>query len=135
MADENAKLVQDAYEAFGRGDIPTVLEAFDENVAWHVPDVVPHGRTVTGREEVAGFFQNLAATWDDFGVEVDDVTMSGDRAYARGRANGTYRGERTGYGFVHAWTLSDGVCVRFDEYVDPAPELVAAAASTGVGAR
>ena len=29
---------------------------------------------------------------------------------------------------MHAWTLSDGICVRFDEYVDPSPEVISAAA-------
>jgi hypothetical protein len=28
------------------------------------------------------------------------------------------------YGFVDAWTIHDGICVRFDEYVDPSPELL-----------
>jgi hypothetical protein len=27
-------------------------------------------------------------------------------------------------GFVHSWTVRDGLCVDFDEYVDPAPELL-----------
>jgi len=25
---------------------------------------------------------------------------------------------------VHAWTVRDGVLVRFDEYVDPSPGLI-----------
>jgi len=126
---DNARLVQDAYAAFGRGDIPAVMDAFADDIAWHVPDVVPHGATVTGKEAVGGFFQGLAEKWDDFAVEVDDISAAGERVYATGRASGTYEGRSTGYGFVHAWTMADGVCARFDEYVDPAPDLVSAAAS------
>ncbi|MEA2450688.1 MAG: uncharacterized protein QOG63_2620 [Thermoleophilaceae bacterium] len=126
MSTANLQLARDAYDAFGRGDIESVLGMLDENVAWHVPDVVPHGRTASGREEVAGFFQNLAATWDEFGpLEFDDISAAGDHVYAVGTAHGTYEGERTSYGFVHVWTVTDGACARFDEYVDPARALYA----------
>jgi ketosteroid isomerase-like protein len=94
-----------------------------------VPDVLPHGGSVVGKEAVGGFFQSLAEKWDDFGLEIDDMTVAGDRAYISGRASGTYRGRAAGYGFVHAWTIEEGACARFDEYVDPSPELVAAAAA------
>jgi ketosteroid isomerase-like protein len=128
MATANAQLLQGTYEAFGRGEIEAVLGAFDEDIAWHVPEVIPHGVTATGREEVGQFFQRLAATWEDFGLELDDISADGDRGYATGTASGTLDGRRTSYGFVHAWTFRDGALVRFDEYVDPPPELVAAGA-------
>jgi hypothetical protein len=41
-----------------------------------------------------------------------------------GRATGRFNGTPTGYGFVHCWTVRDGVCTNFDEFVDPAPELL-----------
>ena len=34
MSQENAKLIEALYAAFGRGDIPTVLAAFDPNIEW-----------------------------------------------------------------------------------------------------
>src|SRR5215213_4423354 len=108
MANDTAQLLKETYEAFGRGDIQAVLGAFDEGIAWHVPEAVPHGMTVSGRDEVGGFFQRLVETWDDFGLELDDITASGDRAYASGRAGGTYNGAQASYGFVHAWTIRDG---------------------------
>jgi ketosteroid isomerase-like protein len=124
MSNDNAELLRSAYDAFGRGDIPAVMAVFDEDIAWHVPDVLPHGMTVSGRDQVGGFFEKLGSTWQDFGVEIDDLVASGDRVFAVGRAGGTLDGKQAGYGFVHAWTVSDGACVRFDEYVDPSPELL-----------
>ena len=127
MATDNTQLARDAYAAFGRGDIPAVLGILDESVDWHVPEVIPHGATATGRDEVGAFFGKLAATWDEFGpLDIEDISGEGDRVYATGTAHGTLDGERTSYGFVHVWTIRDGACVRFHEYVDPAPSLYVA---------
>jgi uncharacterized protein len=125
MSNDNAELLRGTYEAFGRGDIPAVMGVLDENIIWNTPAVLPHAMTVRGRDDVAAFFQKLASTWEDFSLEIDDVVASGDRVCAIGRAGGTLDGEAASYGFVHAWTVRDGVCVRFDEYVDPSRELLA----------
>jgi ketosteroid isomerase-like protein len=125
MSNENAQLLRATYEAFGRGDIPAVIAILDEDIAWHAPAVLPHAMAVNGRDDVPAFFQNLASTWDDFGLEIHDLVASGDRVCAIGTAGGKLRGTPVNYGFVHAWTLRDGKCVRFDEYVDPSPELLA----------
>jgi ketosteroid isomerase-like protein len=133
MSDANAELMRETYEAFGRGDIPAVLAVFDADIDWHVPDAVPHGTTAHGRDEVARFFEKLVSLWEDFRVEVDEIAATGDRGYATGRATGTYDGGPASYRFVHVWTIRDGACIRFDEYVDPSPELLAAA-GTAAGA-
>ena len=125
MPNDNAELLRATYEAFERGDIPAVMAVLDENIVWNAPAVLPHSMAVSGRDDVPKFFQNLASTWGDFTLEVDDLVASGERVCAIGRAGGTLDGERASYGFVHAWTVRDGVCVRFDEYVDPSPELIA----------
>ena len=127
MSDENRELLQRAYDAFGRGDIPGVLETFDENIEWNAPAVLPHGMQVRGRDAVAGFFQNMASIWDPgFGLEIDTIVAGGDRAFASGTAGGSIDGVQGSYGFVHAWTIAGGRCIRFDEYVDPSPEVIAA---------
>ncbi len=124
MSNDNAELLRGTYEAFGRGDIPAVMGVLDEDIEWNVPAVLPHAMDVRGRDEVEAFFQKLASTWDEFGLELDDLVASGDRVCAIGRAQGTLDGGQASYGFVHAWTVRDGVCVRFDEYVDPSAELI-----------
>jgi ketosteroid isomerase-like protein len=125
MPTDNVELLRNTYEAFGRGDIPTVMAAFAEDIELSVPEVLPHGGTSRGLDEVAGFFERLASTWEDFGLELDALFGSGDHVCAVGRAGGSLDGVRTGYGFVHVWTVTDGACRRFDEFVDPEPELLA----------
>jgi ketosteroid isomerase-like protein len=124
MPNDNAELLRSTYEAFGRGDIPAVMGVLDENIVWNTPSVLPHAMTVNGRHDVGAFFTKLASTWEDFNLEIDDVVASGDRVCAIGRAGGNLDGQAASYGFVHAWTVRDGICVRFDEYVDPSPELL-----------
>jgi len=124
MADGNLELVQGAYEAFGRGDIPGVLGILSDDVKWSVPEFLPQGMRVQGRDAVVGFFENLGSTWENLNVDVDDFVASGDRVCAIGSASGTTGGAQVTYGFVHAWTVRDGAAARFDEYVDPPPELL-----------
>jgi uncharacterized protein len=128
MSSDNVDLMRGAYEAFGRGDIAAVIGIMDENISFNVPAVLPHAMTVNGRADVGSFFEKLAATWQDFDLQIEDFCASGDRVCVIGRAGGKLDGVAASYGFVHSWTIRDGVPVRFDEYVDPSPEIVARAA-------
>ena len=124
MSEGNLDLARSAYDAFGRGDIPAVLEAMSEDIEWNPPAILPHARKARGREEVGQAFQDIASTWEDFSIDVEDLVASGDRVCVIGRAGGNLNGTKTGFGWVHAWTVRDGRLARFDEYVDPDPEML-----------
>ena len=125
MENGNAGLARTAYEAFDRGDVAAVLAAMTDDIQFNVPKAVPHGGKANGHDEVGGFFQRLADTWEDFGIDIETILESGDRVVAIGQAHGKLEGVETGYGFVHSWQVRDGALARFNEYVDPAPELLA----------
>jgi ketosteroid isomerase-like protein len=125
MPNENVELVRPAYDAFARGDIAGVMSVLAEDIDWHAPAVLPHGRDARGHEEVGAFFAGLVSMWKGLALDIQDFVGSGDRVCVIGRASGTLNGAQTGYGFVHCWTVRDGACVRFDEYVDPDAELLA----------
>ena len=114
-----AATVRAAYEAFGRGDIDSVLGMCAEDISWNVPEPIPHAKTTTGRDGVAQFFGSLAQLWTDFGLDIDLVTEEGDKGIGIGRAHGKLRGTESSYGWVHVFTVRDGEVVRFDEYVAP----------------
>jgi uncharacterized protein len=124
MSDRNVEMLQRAYEAFGRGDIPEVMSVFADDIEWHVPAVLPQGMDARGKGEVAGFFGKLVEVWDDFNLEIDDFVASGDRVCVVGSASGKVDGTPASYGLVHAWTVTDGACTKFVEYADPSPELL-----------
>src|SRR4051812_5353923 len=124
MSDQNVQLVQGAYEAFGRGDVPAVLGVLADDIAWSVPPPLPQAVEAHGRDEVGAFFERLGSIWEGLDIQVTDFVASGDRVCVIGRGSGKVGGEDAGYGFVHAWTLADGKAVRFDEYAQPGAGLV-----------
>ncbi len=125
MSDSNADLLRGAYDAFGRGDIAGVMAVLADDVEWHAPDVLPQGMDARGKEEVGAFFEKLVGTWEGLSLDIEDFCASGNRVCVIGKASGQLDGVETGYGFVHAWTVADGLCTRFHEYVDPEPEMLA----------
>lgn len=59
----NAETVQAIYQAFGRGDVPTILDKLADTVEWEttvpVPGV-PWLQTRRGKANIPGFFESLA---------------------------------------------------------------------------
>lgn len=72
-AEENLATIKAIYDAFGRGDVETILETVADDVDWAV-DAEPvgpwYGRR-TGKDGVASFFADIASATDvqDFAVE------------------------------------------------------------------
>ena len=55
--------VKDIYAAFGRGDVPAILDKLDENVEWETQTSaagVPWLEPRRGKANIGGFFQALA---------------------------------------------------------------------------
>lgn len=57
-------IVQQAYAAFGRGDIPALLELLTEDVDWrfHASGDIPYGGTYVGKQQVQAWFGKLAGS-------------------------------------------------------------------------
>jgi ketosteroid isomerase-like protein len=114
------QVVQQAYDAFGRGDIPGVLELVDDGVVWTAPETLPQGGSFKGREEVGRFFAGLDAAWERLEVVPEALGEIGeDLVVAVVRLDGTRRGGGpAGWGAVHVFSVRDGRVVRFREYTD-----------------
>lgn len=128
MSQSNVDLVSELYAAFGRGDVPALLTMLDEQIEWHAPPNLPHGGDFRGREAVGGFFQGIGEHWESLEVDVEALVASGDRVVALASARGRLRasGEEAAYSAAHAWTIVDGMPVRFNEYVNAPLSLAAA---------
>jgi len=64
-SNENIKTVQVLYEAFGRGDVPRILDELTDDVGWATEAqtaVAPWHRRYVGKDEVPAFFESLAET-------------------------------------------------------------------------
>ncbi|MEM9629745.1 MAG: nuclear transport factor 2 family protein [Pseudomonadota bacterium] len=75
--DENIKVVQDFFAAYGAGDLEGIAAVMDENVQWHIPGRHPLSGTRNGRDEVLAFFEQLGTA----GFKADPIYFGADETY------------------------------------------------------
>ena len=117
----NLNAVQKVYDAFAKGDIPTVLGSLSADIAWTEAEGFPYGGTYHGPKAILeGVFMRLGSEWEGFAAVPDEFVDGGDTVAALGKYSGTYK--RTGKSFqanfAHVWKMSDGKAIRFVQYVD-----------------
>ena len=125
MSQENVGLVNSLYEAFARGDVPTVRAAMDPRIEWNEAENFPYAdrNPYVGPSAILeGVFARLGSEWDGFRVGVEELLDAGDTIVARGRYEGAYRktGVRIHAQFAHVWKLRGGKVVKFQQPVDTA---------------
>lgn len=121
MSQQDVETIKGAYEAFGRQDIPGLMEAFADDIDWYTPETLPWGGTFKGKEEVGGFFAGLAEKLEDLRAEPDEFLDAGDRVVVTGTHFGRLKGGRDFEArWVMLWTMRDGRAVSFREVVDTA---------------
>jgi ketosteroid isomerase-like protein len=127
VSDRNTTIVQDAYAAFGRGDIPAVLGALDPNIEWEAvigadPALVPTAGARRGVDQVAAFFRSLAETLTFEQFEPREFISSGDQVACIGyyKARAVKTGGVISSSWVMVFTVRDGRVLRFREWSDSA---------------
>jgi ketosteroid isomerase-like protein len=112
IAETNKRLIEDAYAAFARGDIPAVFGAFDEKILWHIPGRGPISGDYRGHEEVLGFFERfMGLSGGTFWIRIDEmlasdhrvlvlVTESAEREWVVPSGARLDHSEREGHGFL-----------------------------------
>ncbi len=123
----HVKNLKSLYEAFGRGEIPTVLEAMDPNIEWHEaesnPYAPPSGGAFHGPDSVLNeLFMKLNEEWDDFTVTPSTFHDAGDHVIVEGRYSGTFKetGIKNDTPFCHIWEYKGGKIIKFQQYTDTA---------------
>jgi ketosteroid isomerase-like protein len=123
---QNTKVVQDAYDAFGRGDIATLLGYMTEDIQWQgvigTAPHVPFSGERKGKSQVAEFFEQVAAAEDFQQFEPREFVAQGEKVVAMGhyRAVTKPTGKSFESDFVMVFTLRDGKVARFQEFTDSA---------------
>jgi uncharacterized protein len=124
-ADENTRLAQSAYEAFGRGDMPALADLMADDIEWVSPgnpDDDPNAGTFKGKEAVLGWFGGLAATVEFTTFEPREFIAQNDKVVSLVYAEATVpaTGRVLANHEAHVWTFRDGKLARFQIYFDTA---------------
>ena len=125
---DNLDVVRRGYEAFGHGDIETLLSLFDEQIEWVTPgpaELATSGRR-TGRQQVAEFFTVLSEMLEIQRFEPKQFIAQGDLVVVLGDDTSAVKatGKVLEGAWAHVFTLKNGKVTQFQEYMDTA-ELVA----------
>ena len=130
-ADQNTRLAQSVYEAFGRGDTPALAEVMADDIEWvnpGDPDDDPNAGTFNGKEAVLGWFGGLGSSLDFTTFEPREFIAQNDKVVSLVYAEATVR--KTGRAVVnheaHVWTFRDGKLSQFRIYSPITAEAAAA---------
>lgn len=122
---QNVEVVRRGYDAFGRGDLQTLLSLFDDNIEWVSPGPpeVPTSGTRRGKQQVAEFFRHVGEMFEFERFEPKTFIAQGDQVVVLGEDKSRFKatGAVMNGEWAHAFTLRNGKVVRFQEYLDTAP--------------
>lgn len=124
----NIETVQQIYQAFGTGDVPSILARMAPDVEWErwvQPPRAPWLQARRGPDGVGAFFGALAEHLEFLDFGVDDLLDGGDVVVALVRLRVRHRQtgrELTTVDEPHVWRFdAAGRVVRFRHAIDPAP--------------
>jgi len=113
----NQQLIERAYAAFARGDVPTVLAALADDILWHVPGRGPISGDFRGHAQVLEFFGRfMELSGGTFRIVVDDVLAKGDRVIVLVTESAQRLGRKWSSPQVHAWTVKNGKATVFWQF-------------------
>ena len=131
----NLPTVQGIYQAFGQGDVPTILDALADEVEWEawesnsaVAAGVPWMTPRHGKADVVHFFET-AGQMKIVDLQILSMMEGGNQvavefvfeAELPAWGGGRYRDEE-----IHLWTFNDaGKVVRLRHYTDTAKHIAA----------
>ncbi len=123
MSQQNVALAQSVYDAFARGDVPTVVGAMDPNIEWIEPEApgFPFGGVRRGPQEVVdNVFALLQTYYQEIAFLPQEFVDDGDRVLVLGESRGKAKASGTPFqvSFVQVLTFRDGRWIRFQHYTN-----------------
>ena len=82
----NVAIVQKAFEAFGRGDVQTILDLSTSDAEFHCPGpaAIPYAGLKRGRAEIQSVFETIMATQKNVRLSIERMVAQGDDVVAIG---------------------------------------------------
>jgi uncharacterized protein len=121
---DNPTLIRSLYEAFGRGDVKSILDNVDPSIEWISntdSKTIPWGGKRGGVAGVASFFQALADNLQFEAFEPRQFLASDDAVTVLGRTRAKFK--KPGGGtfdceWAHIFTIKNSKLSRFQEFYD-----------------
>ncbi|MFP4592549.1 nuclear transport factor 2 family protein [uncultured Ralstonia sp.] len=117
-------IVQEVYQAFGRGDIPALLDLLADEVDWKFVGSprIPYSGLRRNAQEVARFFEEVAQADDIHVFEPREFIDAGESVVVLGFERSTARVEGTTFEseWVHVFTVRHGKVTRWRGFYDTA---------------
>lgn len=121
---KNTEIVQNAYQAFGEGNIENLLSYFAEDINWRGPhfDGSPFKPEYRGHADVAAMFATLDDKETISRFEPREFIAQGDKVVVLGNLASTIKETGRDYEteWVHVFTVRDGLITNFWELFDTA---------------
>lgn len=119
---QNMQAVKDAYAAFVRGDVASILSSLTDDVEWIIPGPpeIPYAGVRRGRKGAAEFFRLLRESDDVKVFEPRAFLANGDLVIVFGRYAALVKatGQTAETDWVHAFEFRGGKVARWREYYD-----------------
>ena len=117
MTQSAVQVVQQAYHAFGRGDVPAILDLVADQVDWKFcgPRSLPYTGTFRGREQLGRWFASIPTVDDVQAFEPREFIDAGEHVTVLGweRTAARPSGKVFETEWVHVFTVRGGRIVRF----------------------
>jgi ketosteroid isomerase-like protein len=118
--DSSLSTVQSAYEAFGRGDVPSVLSLLHADVEWTFPDALGlwfegthRGPNLVAERVFGGIGSNML----EFRIEPERFVAVGNHVAVTGSVKAVTRaGGRIEASYFQVWRVEGGKATRVTEY-------------------
>src|SRR5438067_3345519 len=100
MSQENVEIVRRMYEAYAEGALAMTLCYFDSEVVFSQPALEPGAASFYGHHGIGQAMAKWTAAWNDYRVQVEDLTdlgkhvLADTRHYGRGKQSGVQVDQR-----------------------------------------
>ena len=92
MSQHNVQIVQAAYDALARGDVPAILALFDSEIEIVEAESLPYGGRYHGHAGAQQLLGSMFASWETFQTSVERLVDHGDEVFAFLQITGKLRG-------------------------------------------
>jgi ketosteroid isomerase-like protein len=122
---DNIKVVQDAYAAFGRGDVQGILDRLDDGIVWKgvygAGSQVPMAGERRGKAAVTEFFKQVGAHVNFSRFEPREFVATGNKVVTLGHYTAkTSAGKDFDSDFAMVFTMRNGKVSEFQEFLNTA---------------